>query len=89
MGLKKYIAFSILLIVLVGGYVYSILPGAYEVKVMEYALTLPIYVWIGLPIALLFIGSLLHMFFYGFKVYLRNRSILRDEENILESIKSN
>lgn len=89
MGLKKYILFSILLIILVAGYTYSILPGTYEIKVMEKTLTLPIVAWVSLPIVLLFLASVLHMFFYGFKGYLSNRSIIKDEENILESIKSN
>jgi len=89
MGLKKYIVFSILLIVVVAGYTYSILPGNYEAKVMEYSLTLPIVVWISLPIILLFLASVLHMFFYGFKGYLGNRAIVKDEENIIEVIKNN
>ena len=89
MGLKKYIAFSILLIILVAGYTYSILPGSYEIKVMDKSLTLPIVAWISLPIVILFLASVLHMFFYGFKGYLNNRSITKDEENIIESIKSN
>jgi len=89
MGLKKYIVFSILLIILVAGYTYSILPGTYEIKVMEKTFTLPIVAWVSLPIVLLFLASVLHMFVYGFKGYLSNRSIVKDEENILESIKSN
>jgi len=89
MGLKKYIVFSILLIVAVAGYTYSILPGTYEIKVMEYALTLPIVAWVSLPLGLLFLASVLHMFFYGFKTYLDGRAITKDEENIIEIIKSN
>lgn len=89
MGLKKYIGFSILLIVLVAGYTYSILPGTYEIKVMEKSLTLPIVAWISLPLGLLFIASVLHIFFYGVKGYFTNRAITKDEENILAAIKSN
>jgi len=88
MGLKKYIIFSILLIVVVAGYTYSILPGTYEAKVMEYSLTLPIVAWISLPVVLLFLASILHMFFYGFKGYLGNRAIVKDEENIVEILKN-
>lgn len=89
MGLKKYIVFSILFIALVAGYVFSILPSSYEVKVMEQSFTLPIFVWVVLPLVFLFAATLLHMFFYGFKGYLHNRSITKDEENIIESIKNN
>ena len=89
MGLKKYIVFSILLILVVAGYTYSILPGTYEVKVLEYSLTLPIVAWISLPVVLLFLASVLHMFFYGFQSYLGNRAIVKDEVNLIDAIKSN
>lgn len=89
MGLKKYIAFSILLIILVAGYTYSILPGVYEIKIMDKSVSLPIVAWISLPVIILFLASVLHMFFYGFKGYLGNRSIIKDEENIIEAIKCN
>ncbi len=90
MGLKKYIVLSILLIVIVAGYTYSILPGTYEVKVMEYSFPpLPIFVLVILPLLLLFLASVLHMFFYGFRIYLNNRAIVKDEEAILEVIKNN
>ena len=89
MGLKKYIVFSILLIIVVAGYTYSIQPGSYEVKVMEYSLSLPIFAWISLPVVLLFLASVLHIFFYGIRSYLSDRAIDKDEENIIELIKSN
>jgi hypothetical protein len=89
MGLIRYIVFSILLIILVAGYTYSILPGTYEIKVMEKALTLPIVAWISLPLVLLFVASVLHMSCYGLKGYFNNRAIVKDEENILASVKSN
>ena len=89
MGLKKYIVFSILLIIVVAGYTYSVQPGSYEVKIMEYSLTLPIVAWISFPVVLLFAASVLHMFFYGFQTYLGNRAILKDEENIIEVVKNN
>ena len=41
------------------------------------------------PTVLLLLASILHMFFYGFKGYLGNRAIVKDEENIIESIKNN
>lgn len=88
MGLKKYIVFSILLIVLVFGYVFSIEPGEYKVTILDVSLSLPIAIWIILPLLILFIGSVAHMMFYGFKSYLKYRAIARDEETISESIKA-
>ncbi|MFY9075807.1 hypothetical protein CRU99_10520 [Malaciobacter mytili] len=88
MGLKKYILFSILLIVLVFGYVFSIEAGEYKVTVLDISITLPVAIWVILPLLILFIGSVAHIMFYGFKSYLKYRSITKDEENISESIKS-
>ncbi|OUR73701.1 hypothetical protein A9Q76_02180 [Arcobacter sp. 31_11_sub10_T18] len=89
MGLKKYVIFSILLIVLVAGYIFSLELGSYEIIISDISLQLPVFVWILLPTLLLLVASILHMFFYGFKGYLGNRAIVKDEENILESIKNN
>jgi len=88
MGLKKYIVFSILLMILVTGYAFSLELGEYTVQISEFQLALPVWVWIISPMLLLFLASVLHMFFYGFKGYLGNRAIVKDEENIIESIKS-
>ncbi len=88
MGLKKYILFSILLIVLVFGYVFSIEVGEYKVNILDISVTLPVAVWFILPLLILFIGSVAHIIYYGFKSYLKYRSITKDEENMSESIKS-
>lgn len=55
MGLKKYIGFSLLLIIVVGLYVYSVESGDYTVRILDYSLMLPIVAWVLLPIALLFV----------------------------------
>ncbi|NQY93950.1 MAG: hypothetical protein HRT43_07275 [Campylobacteraceae bacterium] len=89
MGLKKYIVFSILLIVLVAGYTFSLELGTYEIVISDVSLKLPVFVWMIFPTVLLLLASILHMFFYGFKGYLGNRAIVKDEENIIESIKNN
>lgn len=88
MGLKKYIVFSILLIILIFGYVFSVEPGEYKITVLDISLTLPIAVWVILPLLVLFIGSVSHMLYYSLKSYLKYRAILKDEENIMQSIKA-
>lgn len=88
MGLKKYIVFSILLIVLVFGYVFSLEAGDYKVTVLDVALSLPVAIWVVLPLLVLFIGSVTHMMFYGFKSFLKYRAITTDEENVSKSIKA-
>ncbi len=66
MGLKKYIGFSLLLIIVVGLYVYSVESGDYTVTILNYSLMLPIVAWILLPIAILFVFTILHLIFLWF-----------------------
>lgn len=87
MGLKKYIGFSLLLIIAVYVYVFSIETGSYTVKILENSLELPIAVWVILPISVLFLVTILHIVFYGFKNYLQTNSMKKDEDNITEFLK--
>lgn len=89
MGLKKYILFSILFIIGVALLVYSVESGDYELMVMEYTFKLPIVCWVLLPVILLFGATLLHLSFYGVKLYFFNRCVYKDELNMLEVIKNN
>lgn len=88
MGLKKYIVFSILLIVLVFGYVFSLEAGDYKITVLDVSLALPVAIWVIMPLIVLFIGSVTHIMFYGFKSFLKYRAITSDEENVSKSIKA-
>ena len=87
MGLKKYVAFSLLLIIAVYIFVFSMQTANYTVNILDYAIDLPIAVWIILPTAVLFLVTILHILFYGFKNYLQTSAIKKDEENIIEFLK--
>lgn len=87
MGLKKYIGFSLLLIVAVYIYAFSIENSNYTLHVLDYTIELPIAVWIILPISILFIATILHILFYGFRNYLQTSSMKKDEDNIIELFK--
>lgn len=87
MGLKKYVAFSLLLIIAVYIFVFSIQTASYTVNILDYSIDLPIAVWIILPAVILFLVTILHIVFYGFKNYLHASSIKKDEENIIEFFK--
>lgn len=87
MGLKKYIAFSLLLIIAVYIFVFSIQAGNYTINILDYSIDLPIAIWTILPISVLFLATILHIVFYGFKNYLQTSSIKKDEENIIEFFK--
>ncbi len=88
MGLKKYIGFSLLLIIVVGLYVYSVESGDYTVTVLDYSLMLPTVAWVLAPIVLLFIFTVLHLLFYGSVNYCKTRGFTKDETTIIETLKN-
>ncbi len=87
MGIKKYILASILLLIVITGYVFSVESGDYRMQIVDQFIILPVAVWIMVPALILFVVTLLHMFFYGFKNYLSSRAIQKDNENLLIVIK--
>lgn len=89
MGLKKYILFSLVLIIAIYLYAVSLQLGEYTFNQFSLELSLPIALWLILPIGLLLVFTILHILFYGFKSFLNIRAFQRDEENLLECIKDN
>ncbi|MEA3289262.1 MAG: hypothetical protein U9Q04_03685 [Campylobacterota bacterium] len=86
MGLKKYIFGTIILIIAIFGYVFSLESGDYRVQIIDQAFVLPVAVWVILPAALLFTLTILHMFYYGLKNYFSNKSIVKDSESLISLI---
>lgn len=80
MGIKKYILFSVVYLLGVGLYVYSFNGQSYTLEVYKFSLSLPIALWIVVPVIILFIGTLLHMMFYSFREYLFARALKKDFE---------
>ncbi len=89
MGIKKYIGFTLLLIIAVGLFVYSIEGGEYRVSIFDFSLLLPVVVWVLVPLIVLFIFTIFHLMFYGSLHYYKNRGYLKDEEEIVDVIKDN
>ena len=88
MGLKKYIGFSLLLIIAVGLYVYSVESGEYRVSILDISVLLPTVVWVLVPLVVLFIFTVLHLLFYGSVNYCKNRAFIKDESTIIETLKT-
>lgn len=88
MGIKKYIGFSILVILIIAGYVFTLEDGSYSVTLSDYTVALPIAVWVSIPMAILFIASVLHLMFYGSLNYCKQRAVCKDEVSIVDIIKS-
>ena len=88
MGLKKYFIFSVILIVAVIGFAFSLDLGEYNITLFDYSVTLPTFVWVILPITLLALATYLHLMFYGLLNYLKQRAITKDYESMIKLIKS-
>lgn len=88
MGLKSYIGFSLLFILVLGITIFSIEAGYYKVNVFDITLNLPIVIWVLLPVGVLFVLSLLHLLFYTTLNYCKNKAFIKDETTIVTSIKN-
>lgn len=88
MGLKSYIGFSLLFIIITAVVVYIIQPGSYEVTVYGNSLTLPITWWMIAPTIILFVLTILHLLFYGTLNHCKLKGFQKDEESIIEVLKA-
>lgn len=82
MGLKKYIFGSVVLILVIFGYAFSLESGDYRIEILESVFILPIAVWIVIPVVVLFIMTILHILFYGLKNYFSLKSVDKDIESV-------
>ena len=89
MGFKKYVVFSVLFIVAVYGYAFSLELGRYTVTVLEINFNLPVAVWMIAPLVLLFVATIGHILFYGMLNVFRQRAVNKDQESMIALIKSN
>ncbi len=87
MGIKKYMFFSMALIVLCGVYVFTFQDASYSIEFFGVPVALKIAVWVVLPMILLAIFSVFHLIFYSFKINMQNRALAKDYEMFLKSAK--
>lgn len=80
MRLGLYIIASIILMAIVGVFVYTINPGTYSYNELGFPLELPIAVWVLLPMAVLMLASLVHMIFYGTKNFFKFKKWEKDTD---------
>jgi len=86
MGLKNYIVGSLLFTIIILGYVFSIEAGDYQIKVVDFTLTLPIAVWIVIPMLVSLLLTTIHIFFYGLKNYFAVKAVSKDTQSIITLI---
>ncbi len=82
MGLKKYILGSIILVLAVFAYTFSLESGDYRIEIFDYVLILPIAAWIVFPTIILFLATILHILFYGVKNYFTIKAVTKDSDAI-------
>ncbi len=73
MGLKRYIVSTVILAILLFGFLYSLELGDYEISLFGYSQILPVSVWIILPFLFLVIATYLHLFFYWWCIWISKR----------------
>eukprot|EP01156_Anaeramoeba_ignava_P005992 Anaeramoba_ignava/a347459_12.p1 GENE.a347459_12~~a347459_12.p1 ORF type:complete len:340 (+),score=13.95 a347459_12:570-1589(+) len=86
MGLKKYIFGSLILIIAIFGYAFSLESGDYRIQVLDFAIVLPVALWIVAPALLIFTLALLHMIYYGLKNYFSLKAVNKDSGSMLKLI---
>jgi len=78
MRLGLYLIASIVLMAIVGIFVYTVNPNNYSVNEFGVSITIPIAVWIVLPMVALMIASAVHMMFYGTKNFFKFKKWEKD-----------
>ena len=82
MRLGLYIIASIILMSIVGIFIYTINPDNYTVSQFGISITIPVAVWIVLPMLALMIASIVHMMFYGTKNFFKFKKWERETETL-------
>lgn len=88
MGLKRYIIATIILAILLFGFLYSLSLGDYEISLFGYSAVLPIDVWIMLPFVFLVLITYLHLIFYTSVIQIKKWEYSKDHETMIDFINS-
>jgi len=78
MRLGLYIIASIVLMSIVGIFVYTINPGNYTIEEFKIPVTIPIAVWVVAPMIILMLASVVHMIFYSTRNFFKFKKWEKD-----------
>ncbi len=84
MKLGLYTFASLILILLIGAFVYTLELGSYRLDLLN--IRLPITIWVVLPALLLFLFTIVHMLFYGLRNYLKIKKWTKDTETLEDAL---
>ena len=85
MRLKKYIFFSLLLMLALGGYIYAKIDKVYTFEIFGVPVTLPVAIWIVIPMIIMFLASFFHMAYYSFINFMVLKRYKKDYETLISS----
>lgn len=86
MRLALYIFVTFALIAVVAAFTYTINPDHYLIELMGINFNFPVAVWMVLPMLLLFIFTLIHMFIYGLKNYFILKKWQKDSSTLEDAL---
>ena len=86
MRLGLYIIASIILMAVVGIFVYTINPGNYSYNELGFPIDIPVAVWLILPMFILMLASVVHMMFYGTKNFFKFKKWEKDTNSLDDAI---
>jgi len=86
MRLGLYIIASIVLMAIVGIFVYTINPGNYNIEEFGFPIEIPIAAWVVVPMFLLMLASAIHMMFYGTKNFFKFKKWEKDTMSLDDAL---
>jgi ABC-type multidrug transport system fused ATPase/permease subunit len=86
MRLGLYIFASIILMAVIGSFVYSVVPDNYISTAFGVPIDLPVAVWIVLPMVLLMVASIVHMMFYNAKNFFKFKKWEKDTNTLNDAL---
>ena len=80
MKTRKFLVYCIIYIAVVAGLTYSLNSSDFTFELLGQAITLPVAVWVTLPVAVLALLALLHIAYHGYAFYRYKKWIKKDSQ---------
>lgn len=88
MNSRRFIIYSVIYAILVALAVYSVNPSEYTITIFEYSLSLPVAIWVVIPVVIFAIFATLHILYHGLLVFKFKRALKKDEHTYQEMVRS-
>ena len=80
MKTRKFLVYCIIYIAVIAGLTYSLNSSDFTLELLGQAVTLPVAVWVALPVAVLALLALLHIAYHGYAFYRYKKWIKKDSQ---------